>query len=110
MTKARAILLALPLLLAVTGCPAKRAETSVLGSGEDQLETMSAKLEEYRSRGQTGDLGCPGNCDAKRDVCAISEALCAASERQSDRADLATRCTQSQEDCARFNDDCSRCP
>ncbi|MBM4381390.1 MAG: hypothetical protein FJ086_19135 [Deltaproteobacteria bacterium] len=95
-------------LLLGTGCP-KNGTTPSL-SDDDRAEFLSSQLEELRARVQAEPPGCPGWKDLSKKVCGLSSEVCGLSARKPERLDLQKRCTQSQEDCARFTDQAGRCP
>jgi hypothetical protein len=95
-------------LLLGTGCP-KNATSPAL-SDDDRAEQLSAQLEELRARVQAEPPGCPAWKDLSKRTCGLSNEVCALSARRGERLDLQKRCTQAQEDCARFTDQASRCP
>lgn len=79
------------------------------GTDEDQAERIQSQLEEIRARVQAEPPACPAWCDLQKKTCELSSQVCAISGRHPDRLDYQKRCIASQEDCARFNDNCSRC-
>jgi len=95
-------------LLLGTGCP--KATTASNLSDDDRGELLSSQLEELRARVQSENPGCPGWKDVSKKVCELSTGVCALSGKHPERMGLQKRCTQSQEDCARFTDQAGRCP
>lgn len=96
--------LTLCLLFALSACP-KEVPTNVAGTDDEQMDRLSAQLEELRTR----EVTCPTWCDLKGKVCGLSQSVCEVSARQSERQDFQRKCITGQEDCARFNDGCSTC-
>lgn len=95
-------------LLLATGCPRNLAPGNP-ASDEDQAERVQSQLEEIRARVQAEPPTCPAWCELAKKTCDLSAQACALSGRHPDRLDYQKRCISSQEDCARFNDQCSRC-
>ena len=98
--------LSLMLAAALLGCP-KKADTTVAGTEEEQLDRYSARLEELRARAAAETLPCKETCNMAREACDLSQRICDIATRKPDTAQ--ERCVSSQEDCARFNDSCSSC-
>lgn len=95
-------------VLLLTGCP-KKATTNVAGTDEEQMDSLTAQLEELRARAKAEEPKCPEPCQLARRVCELSARTCEIAGRHPDRMDMQQKCTQSQEDCASFNDSCARC-
>ncbi len=91
---------------ALLGCP-KKADTTVAGTEEEQLDRYTARLEELRTRAAAEALSCNDLCNSAREACDLSGRICDIATRKPDTAQQ--RCVASQEDCARFNDSCSSC-
>ena len=102
------LLTALAALLLATGCP-KAAPAPAL-SDEDRTELLSNQLEELRARTQAENPGCPAWKELSRKACGLSHELCELAGKRPERMDFQKRCTQAQEDCARFSDQAGRCP
>ncbi len=100
------LLLTFLVSLALTACPKDSPTTDVGGSDAEKIDSIAAKLEEYRTREATG---CNELCDLKKSACGLSEQACSIAGRNSDRDDFQARCVASQEDCARFSESCSSC-
>lgn len=92
--------------LALSACP-KRAETTVAGTDEEQLDQYSARLEELRSRAQSENPSCNDTCSMATEVCGIAQKVCDIATRIPDRGQ--ERCVAANEDCAHFNDNCASC-
>jgi hypothetical protein len=86
-------------------CP-KAVTTTVMGSDDEMMDQYSAQLEELRTR---TDLKCEETCSLKKKVCSISDNVCEIAGKSESRNDFQKRCVTSQEDCARFNENCSTC-
>src|SRR3712207_205457 len=89
------------LCVLLAGCP-KRNTLNVAGSDDEQMDQLSAKLEELRARVASGEPKCQDWCAMSSDVCDISRMACDISGRHADRADMQSRCVSAQEECARF--------
>jgi hypothetical protein len=98
--------LSLMIAAVLLGCP-KKADTTVAGTDEEQLDRYTARLEELRTRAAAEALSCDETCNMAREACDLSGRICEIATRKPDTAQ--ERCTTSQEDCARFNDSCSSC-
>ena len=92
----------------LTGCPKKTA-TTVAGTDDEQMDQLTAQLEELRAKVKAEDPKCPEWCNLSKRVCELSARTCEISGRNPDRMEMQQKCTQSQEDCAAFNDGCARC-
>lgn len=100
-------LIALTLVaFALSACP-KRADTTVAGSDEEQLDQYSSRLEELRTRAQAENPSCSDTCKMAREVCDIAQKVCDIATRLPDRGQ--ERCVSANEDCAQFNDRCAAC-
>ncbi|MGQ0508302.1 MAG: hypothetical protein ACT4TC_23635 [Myxococcaceae bacterium] len=100
----------IPLVAALSlslACP-KRADVNVAGSDDEQVDQITAQLEEIRSSSQS-DTKCPDLCALAGRVDSFSATLCEISGRHPDRNDLQRKCVQSQEERARLNDGCAPC-
>ncbi len=95
----------LSLAVSLVGCP-KPTSTTVAGTDDEQMDQLSAQLEELRTR---TDLQCNDWCSLKSKVCTLSQQSCDLAGKAPDRADFQKRCVLSQEECARFNESCSTC-
>ncbi|MBX5481830.1 MAG: hypothetical protein IRZ16_08325 [Myxococcaceae bacterium] len=96
----------LTLAVAVLAACPRRAETSVAGTDEEQLDQYTARLEELRTRAQAETLSCDQNCSFATEACDLAKKICDIAARQSTAQD---RCVNANEDCARFNDACASC-
>ncbi len=91
--------------LLVTACP-KNAPTTVAGTADEQMDQISSRLEELKTR---TDLQCTDSCRLKPEACGLSTAACDLAAHASDRADFQQKCSAAQEACATFNESCARC-
>ncbi len=94
--------------LLVLGCP-KRVDTNVAGSDDEQMDQLSARLEELRARVQAQEPQCKDWCSLAGEVNDLSKRVCDLSAKNADRADMQQKCVSSQEERARFNDGCAPC-
>jgi hypothetical protein len=90
------------------GCP-KAPPSGVSGTDDEQLDRLSAQLEELRTRVQAQEPKCSEWCTLASQVSGISKAICDIAGRNKDRTELQQKCVSSQEDVARFNDSCASC-
>jgi hypothetical protein len=95
-------------ILFVIGC-AKRQIRSVAADDDEHLDQLAAQLEEIKARVQAQEPTCSEWCPLAKKVCDISRTTCDISARHPDRKDIQTRCSATQEDCAKFNDSCTGC-
>lgn len=100
--------LCLASVLLLTGCP-KKVSTNVAGSDDEQMDQLTAQLEELRAQVKTEEPKCPEWCSLSKRACQLSAQTCEISGRNAERIEMQQKCTQSQEDCAAFNDGCARC-
>ena len=91
-------------LCVLSACP-KTVPDTIAGNEDSTMDTLSAQLEELRTR----ELKCEDFCSLKSKVCGLSTQTCDIAGKNSDRADFQKRCVSSQEECARFNESCSPC-
>ncbi|MHB8872812.1 MAG: hypothetical protein ACYC8T_03915 [Myxococcaceae bacterium] len=108
MNKPLALTLAAVALCLSLGCP-KAQPKGVTGTDDEQMDQLSAQLEELRSRVQAAEPKCDEWCSMSGKVRDISTSMCAIAGRNKERAELQQKCVSSQEDVARFNDSCSSC-
>lgn len=101
------LLLAASAALAL-GCP-KAPPKGVAGTDDEQVDQLSAQLEELRTRVQAQEPRCDDWCSMAKKVNDISTSLCEIAGRHTDRAEMQQKCVASQEDVARFNDSCASC-
>ena len=101
-------LLALALSALVLGCP-KAPPKGVTGSDDEQMDQLSAQLEELRTRVQAQEPKCDDWCAMAKKVSDLSSSMCTLAERNRARAEMQQKCAASQEDIAHFNDGCSSC-
>jgi hypothetical protein len=97
--------LALLACLFLTACP-KNAPTTVAGTADEQMDQLSARLEELKTR--TG-LQCGDFCSLKSKACGLSTAACDLATHAPERADFQQKCISAQEACASFNESCASC-
>ena len=101
-------LLTLAVAAVLLGCP-KAAPKGVTGTDEEQMDQLSAQLEELRTRVQAQEPKCDDWCAMSKKVAEMSKSICELSARNKDRAEMQQKCVTSQEDVARFNDSCASC-
>ncbi len=94
--------------LQLTAC-ARVAPRSVSGTEDEQLDRLSAQLEETRSKALVRQLSCTDRCALAEDGCRISNEICAIARRQPSRRDLGQTCAGSQEQCVDLRERCLRC-
>lgn len=94
--------------LALLACP-KKVPSNVAGTDDEQVDQLSAQLEELRAKSQAGELKCSDWCDLASRARELSGQTCEIAKRHGDRSDFQTKCVTSQEDFARFNESCSGC-
>ena len=86
-------------------CP-KSTTVNVSGTDDEQLDQLSAQLEELKTR---QDLSCADNCAAKTRVTGLSTATCDLANKHTDRPEFQAKCVTAQEELARFSDACASC-
>ena len=96
------------LLLAAAGCP-KRVDSNVAGTDDEQMDQLSARLEELRARVQAQEPQCKDWCSMSGEVSHLSQKVCDLSTKNPERSDMQQKCVASQEERARFNDGCAPC-
>lgn len=99
-------LLATTAALVLFACPKESPQPQLGGSDDEKMDTISSKLEEYRTR---TDMSCDDTCSTKNKVCDLSSTACDIAAKHSDRNDYQQRCVAAQEECAKFNESCSSC-
>jgi hypothetical protein len=102
------LLTALAALLLSSACTRSTPAPSL--SDDDRAELLSNQVEELRARTQAENPGCPAWKELSRKACGLSNELCQLAGKRPERLDFQKRCTQAQEDCARFSDQGGRCP
>lgn len=105
----KSVLALAALALLFTGCPKKADTTNVAGTDDEQMDQLTAKLEEMRAKAKADEVKCPDWCSLAKQVCDFSHRTCEISGRHADRMDMQQRCAQSQEDCVSYNDGCAKC-
>ncbi|MBX7098469.1 MAG: hypothetical protein K1X89_12200 [Myxococcaceae bacterium] len=97
---------ALPLAaLLLAACP-KATPVNVAGTDDEQMDQLSAQLEEVKSR---QDVSCQDACGMKSKVSSLSSAVCELAGKHTDRDDFQKHCISAQEELAKLNDSCSSC-
>jgi hypothetical protein len=91
--------------LSFAACP-KNAPTTVAGSADEQMDHVSARLEELKTR---SGLQCADFCALKSNACGLSATACDLAAHAAERADFQQRCISAQETCASFNESCASC-
>lgn len=87
-------------------CPKNTGGPNLGGTDDQQMDQLSAQLEEYGTKTNTE---CSETCDLKSKVCRLSGTVCEIAARNAERAEYQKHCVTSQEECARFNESCSAC-
>lgn len=87
-------------------CPKSTGGPQLGGSDDEQMDMLTAQLEEYRTKSNSE---CGETCELKSKVCRLSDTVCEISGRNSDRSEYQKKCVTAQEECARFNEACSSC-
>jgi len=100
------LLLAVALSLSLFACPKEAPSVNLGGSDSEKMDTIASKLEEYRTR---SELTCDQTCDVKKNVCQLSDTACEIAGKYADNNDFQKRCIGSQEDCAKFSENCGSC-
>ncbi len=108
MTASPALLRMLLACIVLAGC-AKNVNARVAGEDDTAIDSLSARLEELRTRDGEDAVSCADHCATSTRTCELAEALCALVDRHPDRDDLPPRCAQGGEQCASARDGCARC-
>lgn len=102
----RLVLVSLAASLFLLACPKNTGGPQLGGTDDEKMDQLSAQLEEYRTKTSSE---CSEQCDLKSKVCKLSDTVCEISGRNADRPEYQKKCVTSQEECARFNEQCSGC-
>lgn len=94
------------LSLVLLACPKAPPATTLGGTDEENVDRLSSQLEEFHTK---TDLQCSDWCSLKSKVCDVSKSLCDVAGHHADRDDYQKKCIAGQEECARYNEDCSSC-
>lgn len=95
--------------LLLIGACSKHVARNVGADDDEELNRLSAQLEEIKAGVQAREPPCSEWCPLARRVCDISRRVCDISARNADRPARQKRCSANQEDCAKFNDRCTSC-
>jgi hypothetical protein len=98
--------LAAAVSLALFACSKSNPGPSLGGSDDEKMDTIAAKLEEYKTKTSTE---CGETCSLKDKICGLSATACEIAGQHQDRAEYQKHCVTAQEECARFNESCSTC-
>jgi hypothetical protein len=102
----RASLFALFAAALLAACPKDVPNTTIAGSDDERMDVYAAQLEELRTK---TDLTCSDFCSLKGKVCDLGKNICEISNAKADRTDFQSHCIAAQEECARYNEQCSSC-
>lgn len=72
-------------------------------------EHRASVLEELRSRAREENLSCPDWCTLSDRMAKLSNEACTSARNHPEREEDLTLCAQTQEDLARFRDQCAPC-